>query len=105
VTVIAAFAGQVGVASLTVTDATLSAITINPPSPIINLGDRQQFSATGKFSDGTTENLSQQVIWTSSKPGVAIINSSGAISTTGTGTTMIEAAFGSVNDTTSLTVQ
>jgi hypothetical protein len=105
VTVIAAFAGQVGVASLTVTDATLSAITINPPSPIINLGDRQQFSATGKFSDGTTEDLSQQVIWTSSKPGVAIINSSGAISTTGTGTTMIEAAFGSVNDTTSLTVQ
>ena len=104
VTVTAEFAGQLGLASLTVTNATLSSITIKPPNPTITLGGKQTFTAAGTFSDGTTENLNQQVVWTSSDIAVAIINSSGAISTTGTGTTTIEAAFGSVTDTTTLTV-
>ena len=107
VTVIAAFAGQVGVASLTVTDATLSSITITPANPApIDLGDKQQFSAKGAFSDGTTENLTQQVTWTSSDITVAIIDSSGAAATTGTGTTTIGAALDSVSATqVALTVQ
>jgi hypothetical protein len=104
VTVTAVFAGQVGVASLTVTNATLSSIAIKPVNPTIALGSPQQFTATGTFSDGSTEPLSGQVTWTSSNIGVAIINSSGAISTTGTGTSTIEAAFGTVNNTTVLTV-
>jgi hypothetical protein len=104
VTVTAVFAGQVGVASLTVTNATLSSIAIKPVNPTIALGSPQQFTATGTFSDGSTEPLSGQVTWTSSNIGVAIINSSGAISTTGTGTSTIEAAFGTVSNTTVLTV-
>lgn len=102
--VIAAFSGQVGVASLTVTNATLSSITIKPASADIALGSRQGFSATGTFSDGTTEDLGSQVTWTSSDITVAIINSTGAVSTTGTGTTTIEAALGTANDTAVLTV-
>jgi hypothetical protein len=105
VTVIAAFAGQVGVASLTVTDATLSSITIKPANPSIKLGSSQGFSAKGTFSDGTTEDLGSQVTWSSSDITVAIIDSTGAISTTGMGTTTIEAALEGVNDTTVLTVQ
>jgi len=103
-TVTAAFAGQVGVATLTVTDATLSSITIKPANPKIALGTRQQFAATGTFSDGTTESLSGQVAWSSSDITVAIIDNTGAVSTTGTGTTTIEAALGGVSDTTVLTV-
>jgi trimeric autotransporter adhesin len=105
VTVIAAFAGQVGVASLTVTDATLNSITIKPANPSIKLGSSQGFSAKGTFSDGTTEDLGSQVTWSSSDITVAIIDSTGAISTTGMGTTTIEAALEGVNDTTVLTVQ
>jgi len=104
VTVIAVFAGQVGVASLTVTDATLSSITIKPASADIALGSPQGFSATGKFSDGTTQDLGSQVTWSSSDITVAFINNTGAISTTGTGTTTIEAALGTINDTAVLTV-
>jgi trimeric autotransporter adhesin len=59
----------------------------------------------GSFSDGSTENLSTQVTWTSSNLAVALVNTSGGISTTGTGSTTIEAAMGSVNDSTTLTVQ
>jgi hypothetical protein len=104
VTVTAVFAGEVGVASLTVSSATLSSIAIKPVNPSITLGSPQQFTATGTFSDGSTESLTGQVTWTSSDIGVAIINSTGAISTTGTGTTTIMAAFGTVTDTTVLTV-
>jgi Big-like domain-containing protein len=104
VTILATFSGQVGVASLAVTNATVSSITIKPATADIALGSRQAFSATGTFSDGTTEDLGGQVTWSSSDITVAIINNTGAISTTGTGTTTIEAALGAVNDTAVLTV-
>ncbi len=103
-TVTAAFPGLVGVAPLTVTNATLSSITINPANPDIALGSAQQFVPTGTFSDGTTENLIEQVAWSSSDLAVAIINKSGAAFTTGSGTTTISATLGTVSDTTVLTV-
>ena len=104
-TVTAAFPGVVGVAQLTVTNATLSSIAIKAANPDIALGSPQQFVATGTFSDGTTENLVEQVAWSSSDLTVAIINKSGAALTSGTGTTTIGAAMGTVSDTTVLTVQ
>ena len=93
VTVIAAFGGQVGVASLTVTDATLTSIAITPTNPSVGLGVRLQFLAKGTFSDASTEDLTQQVTWTSSKQAVAIINSAGLASTIGIGSTSIGATL------------
>lgn len=105
ITVIASFGGQVGVASVTVTDATLTSIAITPANPSVKLGVRQQFSATGTFSDLSTEDLTQQVTWTSSDQTVAIINSAGAALTTGKGTTSIGAEMNGVTATAaSLTV-
>jgi trimeric autotransporter adhesin len=103
-TVTAAFPGVVGVAPLTVTNATLSSIAIKPASPDVAAGSPQQFTATGTFSDSTTENLVEQVAWSSSDLSVAIIDKSGAALTTGTGTTTIGATLGAVSDTTVLTV-
>jgi len=105
-TVTAVFSGQIAVASLTVTDATLTSLTITPANPApIDLGARLQFTVKGTFSDSTTENLLAQVVWSSSEITTAIVNNTGAISTTGTGTTTIGVALDGVNDTTSLTVQ
>jgi uncharacterized protein YjdB len=103
-TITAAFSGQVGVTSLTVTNATLQSIAITPASANIALGGTQQFNATGTFTDGTTENLVGQVVWSSSDINVAIINTVGAISTTGTGTTTIQATLDGISDTAVLTV-
>jgi hypothetical protein len=103
-TVTAAFSGLVTVTPLIVTNATLSSITIKPVAPNIALGSSQQFLATGTFSDSTTEDLTGQAEWSSTDLTVAIINDSGGASTTGTGTTTIEAARGTVNDSTVLTV-
>lgn len=90
--------------TLTVTNATLVSIAITPANPTISRGQNQQFTATGTFSDATTQNLTNQVTWSSSSPGVAVVNATGFATTAGTGTTTISAAFGSVTGQTVLTV-
>jgi uncharacterized protein YjdB len=93
-----------GSAMLTVTNATLSTITVAPSDASISLGGTQQFTATGNFSDGTTENLTAQVTWTSSDVGVATISGGGLASTAGKGSTTIIAKLNGISGTTSLTV-
>ena len=44
-------------ASLTVTAATLVSIAVTPPSPSIAKGLTQQFTATGTYTDNSTQNL------------------------------------------------
>jgi hypothetical protein len=100
----AVFSAQSGTASLTVTNATLTSITIAPANPAINSGQSEQFVATGTFSDSTTQNITNQVTWTSSNVNVAVINSTGLATSAGTGTTTIKAVLNGVNDTTVLTV-
>ena len=103
-TVTALFAGQVGTASLTVTNATLTSITVAPSSANIALGTFQQFSATGNFSDGSTENLTNQATWSSSSVNVATISATGLANTAGTGTTTITATMNGASGTAVLTV-
>ena len=100
----ALFAGEVGTASLSVTNATLTSLTITPSAPSIPLGDSQQFTATGNFSDGTTQNLTSQVTWTSSNVNVATFGGSGLANTAGRGTTTITASMNGVTGNTTLTV-
>jgi uncharacterized protein YjdB len=103
-TITALFAGLAAQAPLTVTGATLDSMTIAPASADIALGESQQFTATGNFSDGSTENLTAQVIWTSSNVNVATINADGLASTADKGTTTITATMNGVKETAVLTV-
>ncbi len=101
----AVFAGIVGPAPLTVTNLTLTGLTISPNPASINLGTAQPFIATGAFSDGTTTlNLSTQVTWTSSNPNVAVISPQGLATSASTGTTTITATLNGVSTTAVLTV-
>jgi len=104
-TIAALFGGEVGTASLTVTNATLTSIVVSPSSASIGLGSSQQFSATGNFSDGSTENLRTQVDWESSNVNVATISAFGLASSAGTGTATITASMNGVSGTAVLTVQ
>ena len=103
-TITALFAGLAGQASLTVTNATLTSITIVPAMPDITLDGSQQFTATGNFSDGSTEQLTDQVTWTSSEATVATMSPDGLASPAGTGTTTITATMNGVKGTATLTV-
>ena len=103
-TISAVFAGQVGTAGVTVTNATLVSLSIVPDSPSITLGTSQVFVVTGTFSDGSTMNLSTQAVWTSSNVNVAVINAQGVATSATSGTTTITAALNGVSTTAILTV-
>lgn len=96
---------------LTVTTATLNAIEVSPAVATIPLGTDRQFSATGTFSDSSTQDLTTQVAWASSDAAIATISnvagSQGMASSESVGgpidITATHAGSG-VSDTASLTV-
>jgi hypothetical protein len=51
--------------NMTVSSATATSVTVTPANPSIALGLTQQFTATGAFSDGTTQDLTFDATWTS----------------------------------------
>jgi 6-phosphogluconolactonase (cycloisomerase 2 family)/urocanate hydratase len=107
-TITAAIGSISGTAALTVTPATLVSIAVTPANQSIAKGTGQQYTATGTYTDGSTQNLTSTVAWTSSSPTVASIsNASGSYgfaSSAATGSTTITAATGSISGSTGLTV-
>ncbi len=75
---------------------TLQSIAVTPVNPTIPSGGTQQFTATGTYSDDSTQNLTSQVTWTSSSTAVVSINAAGLVTGLGAGQTVISATFGGV---------
>jgi uncharacterized protein YjdB len=104
-TISAVFQGQVGTATLSVTNATLNSIAVTPASASISAGTSQQFNATGTFSDGSVIGITGQAAWTSSDVNAATIGANGLATSAGAGTASIKASLNGVNGTAILTVQ
>ncbi len=81
--------------TLIVNPAGLVSIAVAPAGPSIALGLTESFTATGTYTDNSTQNLTSQVTWLSSNIAVATINASGLATTLSTGTTEITATLGS----------
>jgi hypothetical protein len=86
----------------TVTALTLTSVAVTPnPPPSVAVNASLQFTATGTFSDGSTQNLTNAATWASSNPAFATI--SNAASTRGlatgvaAGTTSISATVNGVS--------
>jgi uncharacterized protein YjdB len=109
-TISATFNGVSGTTQLTVTNPVLLSITITPDTPSLpSLSTSTwSFQATGHYSNGTTADLTSQVAWASSDPGIATIAATGGAATgLAKGTTSISAtlpAFPAIPGTTNLTV-
>jgi Calx-beta domain/FG-GAP-like repeat/Bacterial Ig-like domain (group 2)/ASPIC and UnbV len=84
--------------------APLQSISMTPINPSVLNGQTTQFTATGHYSDGSTQVLTTGVNWSSSNTAVATIASSGLASAAGVGSTTITATFGAFSTSTSLTV-
>ncbi len=82
----------------------LQSIAVTPANPTATVGGTQQFTATGTYADSSTQNVTSQVTWASTSTGVATINAAGLATAAGAGTTTIRATLGSVNGSTTLTV-
>ncbi|HTT17813.1 MAG TPA: N,N-dimethylformamidase beta subunit family domain-containing protein [Candidatus Sulfotelmatobacter sp.] len=85
--------------------AILQSIAITPANPTIQVNGTQSFTATGTYSDSSTQNITTQVTWSSSNTAVATINTSGVASGVAGGASAITATSGSVTSSTKLTVQ
>ena len=81
----------------------LQSITIAPSNPTVTAGATQQFTATGHFSDRTTQDLTATVTWTSSTPANATISATGLAAAIHAGTSTISATSGAVSGSTLLT--
>jgi hypothetical protein len=104
-TTITAASGTVqGTAMLTVTSPVLASVAVTPANASIAAGETQQFTATGTYSDGSVQNLTNAATWTSSGPAIASVSPSGAAVALAVGTATISATAGSFTGTASLTV-
>jgi uncharacterized protein YjdB len=90
--------------SVTVSTATLVSLTIAPANSSMPDDATKTFSATGTFSDNSTQDVTLAVLWSSSAPGVATITNQGLATSLSIGTTTITAMLGSVSNSTQLTV-
>jgi outer membrane protein assembly factor BamB len=84
--------------------ATLLSIAVTPQSPTIVKGATRQFTATGTYSDNSTQDVTTQVTWTSSDTSKATISSTGLATGMDFGSATITATLGSVFGSTSVNV-
>jgi hypothetical protein len=111
-TIRATVGGVIGTTQLTISGATLDTITITPGDSTIANGTTRSFHATGNYSDGSSQDLTATVTWTSGTPGVATISNSagsaGLATSVTVGGTLITAALatgsGTVSNSIFLTV-
>lgn len=73
-TIRASFSGTSQSTVMTVTDAVLDRLEIDPANPSIADGTKQQFAATAIYSDGSNEDVTSDVSWESSDETVAVIS-------------------------------
>jgi uncharacterized protein YjdB len=102
VTVCLSFAGC-GSSTSSIAPRTLASLAITPANISVTVGNTQQLTATGTYSDHTTGNLTSSVTWTSSDTSVMTVNSAGLATGVAPGTAMITANSGSINTHTNLT--
>jgi uncharacterized repeat protein (TIGR03803 family) len=85
---------------LTITPATLVSIAVTPSAPSIALGTSETLTATGTYTDHSTQNITGSVTWTSANPAVATISNAAGTNGLGTavavGSTVMTAVLGGV---------
>jgi uncharacterized protein YjdB/N-acetylneuraminic acid mutarotase len=104
-TITASAVNITGSTTLTITAPTLSSIQLSPQSPTIPLGTTQQFTVTGIYSDGSTQDLTSSASWSSPQSVVASINSNGLAAGLFQGVATIQVSYGSLSTTTILNVE
>lgn len=117
VTVTATVIGVSGTLPVTITSATLSTLAIDETTPTVGVGLELPLHATGTFSDGTTQVLTRDVLWSSDNTGIATVSNNlgteGTVKGIAVGTANITAnsnavpttSGGAVTTNVSLTVQ
>jgi hypothetical protein len=100
----ATYQGVTGISAVTVGQPALVSIAVSPNPSSLPVGESEQLTATGNFSDGTTQNLTQSAAWISSGSAIASVNPAGKAVANAVGTVTISATARSVTGYAGLTV-
>ncbi|MGK0305301.1 MAG: hypothetical protein ACI8UG_001047 [Gammaproteobacteria bacterium] len=107
-TLSASLLGEQADLSITVTNAELVSLALNPINASIPLGQSQQYYAQGTFADGTVQDLTSEVTWISSNEDQVLINNTdslaGLAESVALGSTKITVALGDIQQDTLLTI-
>ena len=103
-TITATLDDLIGSATLTVTPAVVVSIAVSTADSSLAKGLTTQFQATGTYSDNTTADLTNQVVWASANPSLATIDENGEATALGVGAVQIKATLGEVVGSTILNV-
>ena len=99
----AVLGGVTGTTDVEVTDATLTAVEVSPASPAMAAGTSLPLSATGIYSDATTQELTDVVTWATSDGGVVTVSNAGGSEGLATavalGTAEVSATLGGLTGT------
>ncbi|PIT71237.1 Ig-like domain-containing protein [Limnohabitans sp. B9-3] len=79
--------------TVSTSNKTLNSITVTSSKPSNAAGRTENFVATGTYSDGTTQNLTDQVTWSSSNTSAVSITSAGVATGSGQGASTITASL------------
>lgn len=102
-TITAVYDGKTGSAALGV-EVALVSLEIAPVNVVLQAGQTQQFTATGHYSDGGTENLTAAAAFSTTDPDVATVNNTGLAKGIAAGVAVIAARYGSLTAPTSVGV-
>jgi trimeric autotransporter adhesin len=95
--VTAQLAGITGSVTLTVTAASLVAVDVTPAQAALAKGTQQVFTATGVYSDNSTDDLTASVVWASSDAALASVSAAGQAQALSPGQLRITASLGAVS--------
>lgn len=84
-------------ALLTVNSAAISSIAVSPLLVFVGVGSNRQYTAMGTFTDGTTRNITNSVVWSTSDASIATVDSFGLGTSKGAGGAQIIATAGTIS--------
>ncbi len=84
--------------------ASLTLLQVTPGNASVAASSTQQFSATGKYSDGSSKDLTSSVLWSSSDTSVASVNNAGLATGVVVGVVTVTAQFGAMQGSATLNI-
>lgn len=93
-----------GTATVEVTEADLVSIAIEPAVLSLPDGATQQLTATGTFTDGPPQDVTNTVTWSSSAEAIATVSPTGEVTAVAPGNAVITATQGAATRTVEVTV-
>jgi uncharacterized protein YjdB len=81
----------------------LTALAVSPNGQIDTIGATRQFTATATYDDGSTGDVTGNVTWTSSKPEVATVNTTGVATAVGASSATLTATHADSGQSASVT--